>query len=150
VVAEQKFAKASEYAVMGRDERLSNACWVDCGNKYRKEAIPVEDPREALEVYKHAIQNFMKASNEEMIDATWSEAAEKFHKKGMEIEKTKKNLIHAIDNYAQAATLFSTAKREEKTLDFNTKIDGLCEIIGLPLNYITNYLVSQNLNPVSV
>jgi tetratricopeptide (TPR) repeat protein len=149
-LAEKKFVEASEYALKGKDEELSNSCWIGSAKKFRKKATEIENPREALEVSKHAVANYQKGSDNEAENDVWSEAAEKFYKKALEIEKTKKSLVLAIDCYIQASTLYTDANLIEKTLDINMRIDELCEIIGLPLTYITNYLANQDLQPVSV
>jgi len=143
-------AKASEYASEGKDEELSKACWIDSADQFRKKAAGIEDPREALDVYKHAVQNYEKGENEELVNKTLIEAAEKFYRKAIDIEKSKKDLVLAIDNYVQAGSLYEVTENGKKADTLNTKIEGLCELIGLPLEYITEYLESKNIKAISI
>ncbi|MFX0117080.1 MAG: hypothetical protein ACFFB3_21210, partial [Candidatus Hodarchaeota archaeon] len=62
--AEQLLAKASEYAKKGQDRELARACWIDSAEQFRKKAAGIAEPRQALETYKHAIQNFKKGEND--------------------------------------------------------------------------------------
>ena len=148
--AEEKLEKASGYASKGKDEELSKACWIDSGHQFRKKAAGIEDPREALEAYKHAVQNYEKGENRELEYKTLIEAAEKFNKKAVAIEKTKKDMVLAIDNYVQTGTLYRAAENEEKADTLDTKVEELCELIGLPLAYITEYLESINITAISL
>lgn len=150
ISAEAKLAQASEYAKEGQDSELANDCWADSGEQFRKKAAAIDEPREALKPYKHAIQNFKKGENAELVNKIYAEAAESFIHKGTEIEKTKKVLILAIDNYVQAATLYNAAKAEDKAESLNTKVKDMCEFIGLPLDYITNYLDRMGTKAISL
>ncbi|MHA2275919.1 MAG: hypothetical protein ACXAC2_09145, partial [Candidatus Kariarchaeaceae archaeon] len=58
--AEQKFNMASEYAIQGKDEDLSNKFWEESGNQFYKAAKAIQDPREAFEIFKRAILNYRK------------------------------------------------------------------------------------------
>ncbi|MCH8906148.1 MAG: hypothetical protein IH840_03580 [Candidatus Heimdallarchaeota archaeon] len=149
-VAEEKFATGATYAIKAGDTELANNCWEDSANQYRKSAAEKEDPRAALEVYKHAIQNFRKGANSQEETKTMTEAASKFYAKGESIVKTKIELVYAIDNFLQAHTLFTEANVEEKSNLANTKVDELCKMMGLPLDYVTKYFELKNIPPVSL
>lgn len=148
--AEEKFTIASENAKKGKEEQLSNSCWIDSAEQFRKAAIGTESPRDALELFKHAVQNFVKGGYRDGIFKSLSEAADKFNKKGIAIEKTKKDLILAIDKFVQAQRLYQSAKNEEKASSLDVKVKGLCEFIGLPLEHIMSYLESIGIMKISV
>ena len=147
--AEQQLKTASEYALKGMDEKLSHDCWIDSGNQYHKHADNIQDPREALEVYKHAIQNYRKGQTQDLETAAWVNAAEKFNNKATEIYKTKKELIFALDNYIQAGSVYHKAASEERAQSAETMVQEICNTMGLPKEYLTKYLESQNLNSIS-
>jgi hypothetical protein len=71
------------------------------------------------------------------------EAAKNFTNRGRQIEKSHKDLILAIDNYRQAAILNTAATNKKEVEVMKKKIDELCEVIGLPLDHITNYLEKE-------
>ncbi len=148
--AEKIFSLASDNAVKGKDKELSNACWVDSGNQFKKKATQIENPREALEISKHAVTNYRKASNEELEAKTWLDAAEKFNKVGEETEKSKKNMVTAIDKYLQAKKLYGESKNIDKSKILDEKVKNLCELIGLPLDLITTHLETKNLKGIDL
>ncbi len=148
--AEQKLMIASEYALKGMDEQLSRDCWIDSGNQFHKHADTIQDPREALEMYKHAIQNYRKGQTQDLETAAWVNAAEKFNNKATEIYKTKKELVFALDNFIQASSVYHKATSEEKAQSAETKVQEICDTMGLPKEYLTSYLESQNLNSISL
>ena len=129
---------------------MSKACWIDSGDQFRKKAEEIEDPREALEVFKHSIQNYGKGESEELKIKSLIEAADKFNKNANEVEKSKKNLVLAIDGYVQAAALYRATDLGEKTEALINKTNELCEFIGMPLEEITKYLKSQGINAISI
>ncbi|MHA2099816.1 MAG: hypothetical protein ACW99A_14155 [Candidatus Kariarchaeaceae archaeon] len=147
---EQKLAIASEYAIQAKNEPLSRECWSESGDKFRKSAERIEDPREALEVYKHSIRNYKKGGNEEKEYGILSDAADKFNMKGMNINKTQKQLILAIDNFIQAGTLYERAKKDDKATETEIQVQEICDTIGIPIEYITNYLENQGITPISL
>jgi tetratricopeptide (TPR) repeat protein len=148
--AEQQLQIASEYALKGMDDQLSLDCWIDSGKQYHKKADTIQDPREALEVYKHAIRNYRKGTTQELETTTWTDAANKFNSKASEIYKTNKELVFALDNFIQAGTLYQKANSEEKALSAESKVKEICATMGLPKEYLTDYLDSQKLNPISL
>ncbi|MHA2099393.1 MAG: hypothetical protein ACW99A_12010 [Candidatus Kariarchaeaceae archaeon] len=148
--AEQQLLIASEYALKGMDEQLSRDCWIDSGNLYHKHADNIQNPREALEVYKHAIENYRKGQAQELETTAWGNAADKFNNKGTEIYKTKRELVYALDNYIQAGTVYQKANSEEKAQSAETKVQEICDMMGVPKDYLSNYLESQNLNSISL
>lgn len=148
--AETLLTNAFEYAIKGKDDELSKMCWVDLGTKFRLNAVEKENPREALSVFQYAVENYRKGGNGELETKTWIDAGNKFIKSGEEIEKSKKDLVFAIDNFMQAATIFREAKREETSTDLNGRVNKLCEMIGLPLDYIEKYLESKDLTKITV
>ncbi len=148
--AELKLIKASDFASRGKDDVLSKICWVDSGEQFRKKAGETENPREAFAISQHAIKNFEKGGNEELKSKSLTEAAEKFNKRAIDIEKSKKNLILAIDGYTQAATLFKVAKISEKEEALRNKINEICEFIGIPLENIQKHLISKDIIGISI
>ena len=148
--AEQQFAKASFYASQGEDGELSKACWIDSGDQFRKKAEEIEDPRLALEIFKHSIQNYEKGGSEELKIKALTEAADKFNKNASDVEKSKNNLVMAIDGYIQASILYKAANLAEKTETLMSKINELCDLIGMPLEEITKYLESQGITAISI
>ena len=148
--AEKKLSLASDYAKKGGDEDLGKECWVDSGDHYRDKAAEIDNPREALEVYKHAIQNYKKGNDDETVSKTLKEAAQKFSKKGKDIEKSKKDLVLAIDNYIQAALVFEAANDEDEASALDGQIQELCEFIGIDLDSIKNFLEKKGFSSVSI
>jgi tetratricopeptide (TPR) repeat protein len=149
-VAEQIFARASEYAKKGNDLALSQACWIDSANQFRTYAANVENPRDALEVYKHAIQNYRMGDNEDLEHNTWKDAADKFNNKAISIDKTKKNLVYAIDNYMQAAILYGFGAVRNKKDDLNKRVEEMCEAMGIPIDWIIKFLETQGFRQVTI
>lgn len=148
--AETQFAKASNYASRGNDDALSNTCWIDSGEQFKKKAGVTDDPRLALEVFKHAIQNFRKGGSQDLMKKSLVEAADKFNKRANEVEKSKKNLVLAIDGYVQASSIYKAANLGEKADTLTNTINDLCDSIGMPLEEITTYLKTQNLTAISL
>ncbi|OLS22549.1 MAG: hypothetical protein HeimC2_29230 [Candidatus Heimdallarchaeota archaeon LC_2] len=146
--AEKKLVLASEYALQAKNEPLSRECWIDSAEIYRISAKKIDEPREALEVFKNAIHNYLKGESEERKFAALIEAADKFNEKAEKISKTKKQLILAIDNYLQAGTIYESAKAEDQATNTEIQIHEICDTIGLPIEFITSYLESQNIFPI--
>jgi hypothetical protein len=71
------------------------------------------------------------------------EAAKNFAKRGQQVEKSKKDLILAIDNYIQAANLHKLAKNDKQAKTLNEKVEELCGVIGFPRDHITHYLEKE-------
>ncbi|MFX0171572.1 MAG: hypothetical protein ACFE9L_06610 [Candidatus Hodarchaeota archaeon] len=140
---ESRLTLASAYAKAAKDNNLRNACWVDLGDKFRKKAVNISNPRQAFEVYNQAAKIFLKGENEKLKNEMLIEAAKNFATRGQQIEKSKKDLILAIDNYRQAAILNTAATNEKDTNIMNRKAEELCELIGLPLDHIINYLENE-------
>ena len=46
-IAEQRLNLASKYALRGKNEKLSNNCWIDLGDKIREVGLNTDDPAEA-------------------------------------------------------------------------------------------------------
>ncbi|MFX0183781.1 MAG: hypothetical protein ACFE95_11925, partial [Candidatus Hodarchaeota archaeon] len=99
--------------------------------------------RQAFEVYSQAAKIYLKGENEKLKNESLIEAAKNFTSRGQQIEKSKKDLILAIDNYRQAAILNTAATNEKDTNVMNKKAEELCELIGLPLDHIFNYLEKE-------
>lgn len=148
--AETLLTNAFEYAIKGKDEELGKMCWVDLGTKFRFNAAEIENPREALSVFQYAVENYRKGGNDELEAKTWIDAGNKFIRSGEDIEKSKKDLIFAIDNFMQAATIFEKSINEEMSTNLNGRVNKLCEMIGLPLDYIEKYLESKDLTKITV
>lgn len=149
-IVEEKLSLASEYAIKAKNEPLSRECWTESGDSFRKSANNIEDPREALDAYKHSIRNYKKGGNDEKEYAVFSEAAEKFNGKAISINKTNKQLILAINNYIQAGTLFEMAKKDDKATEAEIQVQELCDTIGIPIEYITSYLEGQGIVPITL
>jgi hypothetical protein len=141
--AEPRLTLASAYAKAAKDSTLRNACWVDLGDKFRKKAANISNPRQAFEVFNQAAKIYLKGENEKLKNEMLIEAAKNFANRGQQIEKSKKDLILAIDNYRQAALLNTAATNEKDTNVMNRKAEELCELIGLPLDHIVNYLENE-------
>lgn len=148
--AEEKLTLASEYAILAKNEPLSRECWSESGDKYRASAHKVEEPREALEFYKHAIVNYEKGGTAEREYVTLNEAADKFNQKANNILKTQKQLILSIDNFIQAGTLYEAAKKDDKATETEIQVQEICDTIGIPIEFITSYLENQNITPISL
>lgn len=148
--AEKRLATASEYAIHAKNEPLSRECWTEAGDIYRKSAFKTEEPREALILYKDAIRNYIKGGIEERKIAALAEAADKFNEKADKINKTRKQLILAIDNYVQAGTLYEEAKADDKATNTEIQVHEICDTIGLPIEFVTSYLESQNIYAISL
>lgn len=149
-VAEQTLQIASVYAKKGYNDELSSRCWIDSAENFRKKAVSIENPRVAFEVYKHAIENYKRISDEDFVNKILIEAGEKFYKKATEIEKSNKNLVLAIDNYVQANEIFRVAQNKEKLKVLSSKVTGLCEFIGMELEYITMFLEANDLKNIMI
>lgn len=141
--AESRLTLASAYAKAAKDNNLRNACWVDLGDKFRKKAANIPNPRQACEVYSQAAKIYLKGENEKLKNETLIEAAKNFANRGQQVEKSKKDLILAIDNYRQAAILNTAATNEKETNAMNKKAEELCKLIGLPLDHIFDYLENE-------
>lgn len=148
--AENKFKIAAEYAMVGNDEQLSNKYWVESGNQFYSAAKEIVDPREALEVFKHAILNYNKGNAKEKEKLLLIDAAEKFDKKASKIYKTHKTLVLAIDNYLQASVIYHHINSQQKSLESDQKIEEICDEIGIVKESIINYLDSQGIKAVSL
>ena len=124
--------------------------FIEAAKSLRLEAKNIENPREALEISKRAVTNFRKASNKELEEKTWLDAAEKFNKVGEQTEKSKKNMVLAIDKYLQAKKLFGESKNIDKSKILDEKVKNLSEFIGLPLDLIIEHLETKNLKEIDL
>ncbi|MFV2014671.1 MAG: hypothetical protein ACC656_04545, partial [Candidatus Heimdallarchaeota archaeon] len=147
--AEGKFKLAAGYAALGMDRELSNKCWIESGDQFYNDAKTIENPREAFEIFKHAILNYNKGNAEDKFDLLLTDAAEKFYKKGSEIYKTKKSLVLAIDNFLQAENIYRYMSLEQKSQESDQKIQEICERIGIVKDSIVDYLENQQTTAVS-
>ena len=71
-------------------------------------ANEVQDPRDALEIFKKAVVNYGNANDDKNQNIALADAAEKFTAKGIEIHKTQKTLVLALDSFTQAAKIGKT------------------------------------------
>ncbi|OLS27330.1 MAG: hypothetical protein HeimC2_11670 [Candidatus Heimdallarchaeota archaeon LC_2] len=149
-IAEQRLKLASEYAIKGKNEALSQECWIDLGDKIREVARTIENPREAYEVFQRAIHNYRKAHVETKEFVTLKYTAEKFHKKANEIFNSKKQLASAIDNYNQASIFYSQIKSEDKIQACNKREQEICDIIGISKHSIIEFLDSNRQSSRSI
>lgn len=124
--------------------------FIEHANELRAEAKSIEIPRNALEQFKLAIINYKKGQDTDSADKTYLDAADTFNKKGIEIERSKKDLILAIDKYLQASTLYKAGKTEERSNELDVKITGLCEGMGIPLEVITDILKAKSITPIKI
>ncbi|MHA2099248.1 MAG: hypothetical protein ACW99A_11205 [Candidatus Kariarchaeaceae archaeon] len=145
-LAEKKFTTASEYAMLGKDEILSNECWIDSGDKFRNAANNIEDPQKAGEMFTHAILNYKKGKTREKEIGALKEAADKYDRKATELYKTRKDLLLAFDNYIKAATIYTQINSEEKALISATRVDEISETIGIPKDTLVNYIIRQEID----
>ncbi|MFX0051137.1 MAG: hypothetical protein ACFE8U_07565 [Candidatus Hermodarchaeota archaeon] len=141
--AEPRLTLASAYAKAAKDSTLRNACWVDLGDKFRKKATNISNPRQAFEVFSQAAKIYLKGENEKLKNEMLIEAAKNFVTRGQQIEKSKKDLILAVDNYRQAAILNTAATNHKESANMNKKAEEICELIGLPLDHIIYYLENE-------
>lgn len=142
-LAEQRLALASEYALQGKDEKLSSNCWIDLGDQIRQVAMNIEDPREAHKVFNRAIANYRKGQVETKEFVTLKYIAEKYHKKANEILNSKKQFAQALENYNQASKFYNQIKSEEKAQACEKKIQEICDLIGVSKNAIVDFIESQ-------
>jgi hypothetical protein len=149
-LAEKNFKTASEYALIGKDVKLSNECWIQSADQFNKAATAIHEPLEALEVFKHAIVNYKKGNSPEREHLVLADAADKFTKKGITIYKTHKSLVLALYNYDQAITIFRQINSEEKILSGEQRVQEICETIGITKESILQYLESQGMVPISL
>ncbi|MCE7734216.1 MAG: hypothetical protein GPJ54_05000, partial [Candidatus Heimdallarchaeota archaeon] len=147
--AEQQFKLAAGYAALAGDGKLSNKCWIESADQFYNDAKEVENPREAFEVFKHAILNYKKGKADEKFDLLLTNAADKFTKRGSEILKTKKTLALAIDNFLQAENIYRFINSDQKSQESDLKIQEICERIGMAKDSIIQYLESQGITSVS-
>ena len=141
--SEKKLKLAAAYAKAANDDALRNACWVDVGDKFRKKAAKITNPRQALELYLQAARRYSKGENEKLLNEMYLEAALNFVKRGNQVEKSKKDFILAIDNYQQAAILYEWVDNRKEEEKLTKKIEELCEIIGIPKEHIFDYLEKE-------
>ncbi|MHA2097800.1 MAG: hypothetical protein ACW99A_03865 [Candidatus Kariarchaeaceae archaeon] len=146
--AEQKFNMASEYAIQGKDEDLSNKFWEESGNQFYKAAKAIQDPREAFEIFKRAILNYRKGYVHEKENLVLTDAADKFSNKASNIYKTRKTLALALDNYDQAITIYHQINSKEKALEAEKKVQEICDRIGMAKLSIVDYLKSQDIKEI--
>ncbi len=149
-LAEQRLKLASEYAIRGKDEKLSSDCWIDLGDQIRQEAMNIEDPREAHEVFARAIANYQKGHVETKEFVTLKYIAEKYHKKANEIITSKKQFAHALDNYNQASIFYGKIKSDDKVKSCDKRIQEICELIGIPKKIILDFLEGNRKNIISL
>jgi len=141
--SEKSLTLAAAYAKAANDHNLRKACWVDQGDKFQEKAAKISTPRQALDLYVQAAKKYDKGENKKLENAMYKEAAKKFTKRGNQIEKSKKDLLLAIENYRQAAILSKMAddKKEAKSMD--EKVEELCQIIGFPQDHVFDYLEKE-------
>ncbi len=144
------YNKAGKSAEAEKVLKEADLKFIETAKSLRLEAKNIENPRKALEISKRAITNFRKASNEELEEKTWLDAAEKFNKVGEETEKSKKNMALAIDKYLQAKKLYGESKNIDKSKILDEKVKNLCEFIGLPLDLIVTHLKTKNINAIDL
>ena len=138
--SEKSLTLAAAYAKAANDHSLRKACWVDLGDKFRERANKISNPRQALDFYVQAAKKYVKGENKKLENAMYKEAAKNFTRRGNQIEKTKKDLIMAIENYRQAAVLSNLADNQKEEAVMSKKVEELCEIIGFPQDHVINYL----------
>lgn len=148
--AEEKFSLASEYAIQGKDEELSNKFWEESADQFYKAAKSIKDPREAFDLFKHTIINYRKGYEHEKEEGVYADAGEKFYNHASDIFKTRKALALALDNYLQASTIFREIKSEDKFQNAEKKVQEICEIIGLEKQTIIDYLHTQEINAITL
>ncbi|PWI49475.1 hypothetical protein CEE45_01405 [Candidatus Heimdallarchaeota archaeon B3_Heim] len=141
--SEKRLTLAAAYAKAAADHSLRNACWVDLGDKFREKATKISNPRQALDLYLQAVKKYNKGDNRKLVNEMYKEAANNFTKRGNQIEKSKKDLIMAIENYRQARILNSMADNKKAAAAMSKKLEDLCEIIGFPQNYVFDYLEKE-------
>lgn len=141
--SEKKLKLAAAYAKAANDDLLRNACWVDMGDKFREKAAKITNPRQAVELFVQAAHRYSKGENEKLQNDMYLEAAINFVKRGNQVEKSKKDLILAIDNYQQAAFLYEWVNNSKERELMSKKIEELCEIIGIPKEHIFDYLEKE-------
>jgi hypothetical protein len=142
--AEEKLKMASEYALLGNDEALSNECWIESATQFMKLARQIEEPLEALEVFKHAALNYHKGKQENE-QSVLHEAADKFTKKGTELYKTRNSLVHALFNYDQAIKIYYQIGSEQEALQGEQRIKEICKEIGFSKEIILHQLETQGM-----
>ncbi len=141
--SEKRLTLAAAYAKAANDHNLRKACWVDLGDKFREKATKISNPRQALELYLQAAKKYNKGDNKKLVNEMYKEAANNFTRRGNQIEKSKKDLIMAIENYRQAAILNNMADNKKAATAMSEKLEELCEIIGFPQNHVFDYLEKE-------
>ena len=144
------YTKAGKAAEAEKVLKEADMKFIEVAKSLQIEAKNIENPREALEISKRAVTNFRKASNKELEEKTWLDAAEKFNKVGVETEKSKKNMALAIDKYLQAKKLYGESKNPEKSKILDEKVKNLCEFMGLPLDLVVKHLETKNINAIDL
>jgi len=144
------YNKAGKSAEAEKVLKEADLKFIETAKGLRLEAKNIENPREALEISKRAVTNFRKASNKELEEKTWLDAALKFNKIGEETEKSKKNMVLAIDKYLQAKKLYGESKNIDKSKNLDEKVKNLCDFIGLPLDLIVKHLETKNINAIDL
>lgn len=148
-LTELNLAKASNYASQANEEALSIACWVDSGDYFRRKANRTKNPRDAFKLYKRALLNYEVVDTENRKQETLKNAADKFYDEGNTYYRRKKDLVSAIDNFVQANTLYSYINENKKAETAETRIKDLCATIGLPKEFITEYLEKKNFKSIT-
>ena len=146
----KKLHTASDYSLRGKDSDLHNDCWVDAGDRLKKLADAITDPREALEFYKRSANCYQRGKEEKKQQNTLEDAASKFLKLAVKIHKTNKTLLLAVDNYAQARKIYEFLDMEDDVKDSQDKIDEITELMGLSQQILHDQLISKGLSPISL
>ncbi|MHA2053399.1 MAG: hypothetical protein ACW99F_07325 [Candidatus Hodarchaeales archaeon] len=146
--AEEKLKMASEYALLGQDENLSNECWIESGDQFVKMAGQIEEPLEALEIFKRAALNYRKGKLEKE-QSVLREAADKFTRKGTDIYKTRKSIVNALFNYDQAVKIYYQIGSDQEALQGEQRIQEICEEIGFSKEFILHHLGNEGLDEIS-
>jgi tetratricopeptide (TPR) repeat protein len=141
--SEKRLTLAAAYAKAANNDSLRKACWVDLGDKFKEKASKISNPRQALDLYIQAAKKYNKGDNKKLVNEMYKEAAINFTQRGNQIEKSKKDLILAVENYRQAAILNHIAENLKAEKIMIKKLEELCEIIGLPQEHVFAYLENE-------
>lgn len=101
------------------------------------------DPREADELFRHAIFNYRKGDNQKGETKSLLDSAVKYDQEANGLFKSKKNLVFAFDSYMQAATIYAQINSNDKAIFSGTRVDEISETIGIPKNVLVNFVMRQ-------
>ncbi|MCE7734343.1 MAG: hypothetical protein GPJ54_05650 [Candidatus Heimdallarchaeota archaeon] len=142
-LVEQRLSLASRYALLGKDEKLSNRFWVDLGDLIREKGKNTKNPHEAYEIFKRAILNYRKGDAKTKEYVTLTYASDKYSQKAAELHTKMKNLATAIDYYLHAEVIYQNISVEDKAKRCRNITLAICEIIGMPLIAMTDYIKNK-------